>query len=141
MDPTVVTLSTTTGRPHRVAVREWSREHRVPFSERGSCRTGIEPTAALRETRERGRYTAVVAHVVGEQPTLFDPSRLVERHLASGATVRVRLEPLADGQVRVLEYRRRGNDEARWQRRPEEEGRTYPLSALGLGLRYDDLFG
>jgi len=81
-----------------------------------------------------------VTRVLGEQPTLFDPSRLVERRLPSGTTVRVRLTPLADGRVKVLEYRRRAHDEARWQRRPEEEGRTYPFAALGLDLRYDEVF-
>lgn len=81
-----------------------------------------------------------MARVVGEQPTLFDASRLVERQLESGVTVRLRLEPLPDGHVRVLEYRRRGHDDARWRRRPDEEGRTYPFAALGLGLGFEDVF-
>ena len=81
-----------------------------------------------------------MTRVLGEQPTLFDPSRLVERRLPSGVRVRVRLAPLPDGRVKVLEYRRRGHDDARWQRRPEEEGRTCPYAALGLGLPYDEVF-
>jgi len=82
-----------------------------------------------------------VGHVLDEQPGLFDASRLVERRLASGVTVRVRLEPLSDDRVRVLEYRRRARDEGRWQRRPGEEGRTCPYGALGLGLPFEDVFG
>lgn len=81
-----------------------------------------------------------MARVLGEQPALFDASRLVERRLASGVTVRVRLEPLPGGHVRVLEYHRRGHDDARWRRRPEEEGRTCSYSALGLELAFDEVF-
>jgi hypothetical protein len=81
-----------------------------------------------------------VVRVVGAQPNLFDPSRTVERRLASGATVRVTLEPLRDGHVRVVAYLRRSHDAARWERRAAEEGRTYALDALGLGLPFEDIF-
>jgi hypothetical protein len=81
-----------------------------------------------------------VVRVVGAQPSLFDPSRTVERRLPSGATVRVTLEPLLDGRVRVVAYLRRSHDTARWERRTVEEGRTYPFDALGLGLPYEDVF-
>lgn len=86
------------------------------------------------------RYTPDVVRVVGAQQSLFDPSRTVERRLPSGATVRIRLEPLADGHVKVLEYLRRTHDGARWERRADEEGRTYPLDSLGLGLPFGMLF-
>lgn len=81
-----------------------------------------------------------MARVLGEQPTLFDASRLVERRLVSGVTVRLRLEPLPGAKVRVLEYHRRGHDEARWQRRSEEEGRTCAYSALGIDLAFEEVF-
>lgn len=81
-----------------------------------------------------------MVRVIGSQPSLFDPSRTVERRLPSGSTVRLRLEPLPDEQVRVVEYLRRAHDGARWERRTDEEGRSYPLAALGLGLPFRDLF-
>jgi hypothetical protein len=81
-----------------------------------------------------------VVRVVGAQPSLFDPSRTVERRLASGATVRVKLEPLGDQHVRILEYRRRWHDAGRWERRSAEEGRVVPFAALGLGLPFDAIF-
>ncbi len=64
----------------------------------------------------------------------------MERRLASGATVRVTLEPLDDRQVRVVAYLRRSHDAARWERRAGEEGRTYPFDALGLGLLFEEIF-
>lgn len=64
----------------------------------------------------------------------------MERRLASGATVRVTLEPLHDGRVRVVAYLRRSHDAARWERRAGEEGRTYPFDALGLGLLFEEIF-
>jgi hypothetical protein len=81
-----------------------------------------------------------VVRVVGAQPGLFDPTRTVERRLASGATVRVTLEPLDDRHVRVVAYLRRTHDGARWERRAGEEGRTYPIDALGLGLPFEEIF-
>lgn len=81
-----------------------------------------------------------MAHVLGQQPSLFDRSRLVERRLSSGAIVRLRLEPLPAGRVKVVEYRRRGHEDARWQRRPGEEGRVCPFAALGLDLPFEDVF-
>lgn len=81
-----------------------------------------------------------MVRLVGAQPSLFDPSRTVERRLTSGATVRVRLEPLPDERVKVLEYLRRTRDSARWERRTLEEGRTYRFASLGLGLPFHDIF-
>ena len=81
-----------------------------------------------------------MVRVIGTQPSLFDPSRTVERRLPSGSIVRLRLEPLADEHVKVLEYLRRTHDGARWERRADEEGRSYPLASLGLGLTFGTLF-
>ncbi len=81
-----------------------------------------------------------MVRVIGTQPSLFDPSRTVERRLPSGATVRLRLEPLEGEHVRVVEYLRRARDGARWERRADEEGRSYPLASLGLGLTFGTLF-
>lgn len=81
-----------------------------------------------------------MTRVLDAQASLFDRSRRVERRLSTGAVVQVRLEPLGDDRVRVLEYRRRGRVDGRWRRRPEEEGRVYPFDALGLELPYDEIF-
>lgn len=99
---------------------------------RGTERAQAQPSA---------RDPSDAARIVGAQPSLFDASRLVERRLRSGVTVRLRLEPLAGAHVRVLEYRRRSRDDARWQRRPEEEGRTCAFTALGLNLAFAEVFG
>ncbi len=64
----------------------------------------------------------------------------MERRLASGATVRVRLEPLTNRRVRILEYHRRSHDERRWERRAAEEGRVVPFAVLGLGLPFEAIF-
>lgn len=79
--------------------------------------------------------------VLDAQPGLFDRSRTLERTLPSGATVRLRLEPLEHHLVRIVEYRRRSRDGARWERRGGEEGRTYAYARLGLGLTFDHVFG
>ena len=81
-----------------------------------------------------------MVHVLDTQPSLFDASRTLERRLPSGASVRVRLEPLPDARVRVIEYLRRSSDGARWERRGSEEGRTSPYASLGLELPFEDVF-
>lgn len=73
------------------------------------------------------------------QDNLFDPSRTVERNLESGSAVRLRLEPLGDGRVRVLEYYRKAA--GGWRRCREEEGRIVFYDRLKLPQDYAELFG
>ncbi len=81
-----------------------------------------------------------MTRVLDAQPSLFDASRTVERELPTGVTVRLRLEPLADQRVRVIEYRRKVRAGARWERRAGEEGRVYALASLGLELPFEAIF-
>jgi hypothetical protein len=71
---------------------------------------------------------------------LFAADRVVERTLQNGITIRARLEPLGAERVRILEYYRRDRT-GKWQRRPEEEGRTPSFSTLGLSSSYASVFG
>lgn len=64
---------------------------------------------------------------------------MVERTLAIGTTVRLKLEPLTERRIRVLEYHRRAPKE-RWQRVAGEEGRTLAYDQLKLAQPFDELF-
>jgi hypothetical protein len=55
-----------------------------------------------------------------------------ERDTPLGGAVRLRLEPLEDGRVRVLEWRSRIRGRERFRRDPREEGRIYRREDLGL---------
>ena len=57
-------------------------------------------------------------HLLG---TMFDATRLLERTLSTGTSVRLRVEELADGRVMVHEAQRRRGD-GDWSRWPEVEG-------------------
>ena len=77
---------------------------------------------------------------LSQQLPLFSNERVVERVTNSGTTIRAQLRPADDGMVTVLAWYRRELD-GRWQRRPQEEGRTVPFGQLGLSSTYEDLFG
>lgn len=77
---------------------------------------------------------------LSQQLPLFSNERVVERITSSGTTVRAQLRPAGAGMVTVLAWYRRERD-GRWQRRPQEEGRTVPFEQLGLASTYEDLFG
>lgn len=80
--------------------------------------------------------------LVSVQNDLFSGTRLVERRLPdSGATVRIRLAPLADGRVRILEYYRRRRGEVRFKRANGEENRDVAYERLGLEADFEELFG
>lgn len=64
---------------------------------------------------------------------------MVERTLSNGTTLRLKIEPLPEGRVKVLEYHRRVSGE-RWQRVREEEGRVLVYSQLNLAQPFDKLF-
>jgi len=74
------------------------------------------------------------------QDDLFSPARWIERTV-QGVTVRVRLEPLGGGRVRLLRYERRRPGERGFTRRAVEEGRVLPLHAVAPGQDYQELFG
>jgi hypothetical protein len=74
------------------------------------------------------------------QDDLFSSARWLERDVG-GVTVRVRLEPLSRGRVRIVRYERRREGEPRFVRRPEEEGRVVPLTAVAPGRDFAELFG
>jgi hypothetical protein len=72
-----------------------------------------------------------------------EPSQtaVVERRLdALHTTLRLVLEPLAGRRVRVVEYRRKRDNDARWTRNKEQEGAVYDYDQLGLAPSFDELF-
>ena len=76
------------------------------------------------------------------QPDLFSGTQVVQRTLPrTGTRVRLRLAPLGDGRVRVVEAVRRPAGAVRYEAWPEEEGRETELERLRLGIGYAELFG
>lgn len=75
-----------------------------------------------------------------QQLPLFSRERVVQRTLSSGITIRAQLRPAPGGMVTIVAWYRRETD-GRWQRRPQEEGRTVPFAGLGLASSYSELFG
>ncbi|MCA9836368.1 MAG: hypothetical protein KC422_05615 [Trueperaceae bacterium] len=75
------------------------------------------------------------------QGHLFDKNVMVERTLSTGTVVRLKLEPLGDGRVKVLEYYRKGHLHDRFKRHSDEEGKVFQFAELGLLQTYDHLFG
>jgi hypothetical protein len=73
------------------------------------------------------------------QDSLFDPARTVERTLSNGTCVRVKLEPLGQGRVKILVYQRRPLG-GMWQRCQEEEGRVLEYRQLKLQASYEEIF-
>ena len=74
------------------------------------------------------------------QDDLFSSARWIERTV-HGVTVRVRLEPLGAGRVRVLRYERKRPGDRAFTRRGEEEGRVVALEAVAPEKDYSELFG
>ena len=75
------------------------------------------------------------------QDELFSSARWLERTTDLGIVVRIRLEPLGGGRVRVVRYERKRPRDRAFVRRPEEEGRVAPLSSVAPGRDYVTLFG
>lgn len=75
------------------------------------------------------------------QDDLFSGCRWLERTTSSGVVVRVRLQPLGRGRVRILRYERRRPGDGAFVRRAEEEGRIVSLAALAPDQDYARLFG
>lgn len=75
------------------------------------------------------------------QDDLFSRARWLERTTDLGVVVRIRLEPLGGGRVRVVRYERKRPHDRGFVRRPEEEGRVAPFSVVAPGRDYAALFG
>jgi hypothetical protein len=78
--------------------------------------------------------------ILDRQGHLFDKTVLVERTLSTGSVVRLKLEPLANNRVKVLEYYRKGFLSDRFKRHIEEEGKVFPFEDLNLSESYARLF-
>lgn len=59
---------------------------------------------------------------------------------ASGTTVRLLLEQLSGGRVRVLEYHRRRGEHGRFERVRAEEGMVCTFDKLGLDQPFEAVF-
>lgn len=101
---------------------------------------------SLRERRS-GRTPAGVGDLraapgaTAVQGDLFSGTQVVQRTLAhSGSRVRLRLAPLGDGRVRVVEAYRRVPGARGFEPWPEEAGRETDFARLHLGLTYEELF-
>lgn len=76
------------------------------------------------------------------QPDLFSGTQVLERRLSgSGTVVRLRLRPLGDGRVRILEAARRSGAHGTFVAWPAEAGREVAFVRLGFGVSYDEVFG
>ena len=75
------------------------------------------------------------------QDDLFSSARWLERTTDLGVMVRIRLEPLGAGRVRIVRYERKRPHDRGFVRRMEEEGRVVPLRAVAPGRDYATLFG
>jgi hypothetical protein len=78
---------------------------------------------------------------MNQQRHLFDTTETVSRVLSTGSTVRIKLEPLGDGHVKILEYYRKARNSDRFVRERAEEGYIVEFSQLGLEPSYEELFG
>jgi hypothetical protein len=76
------------------------------------------------------------------QPDLFSGTQVLERRLnGSGTLVRLRLLPLGNGVVRILEAARCSGDRGTFVTWPAEAGREVAFARLGFDVTYDEVFG
>ena len=75
------------------------------------------------------------------QKDLFGTCVFVERSLSSGSVVRLRLEPVGEAEVRVLEYHRQAAGQTRFKRISHEEGKVQSYADLNLSLAFEVVFG
>lgn len=85
-----------------------------------------------------------IVHVRTAKPVFQDPlfsrERTVQRTLANDTVLRLKLEPLPEERVRVLEYHRQPPGGA-WGRQRGEEGRVLPFAKLRLPQTFSAVFG
>ena len=75
-----------------------------------------------------------------KQPHLFDKSVVVEKVTSVGSTVKLKLEPLGENKVKILEYHRKAKGKESFKRIKSEEGGTVAFTQLGLTEGYEELF-
>ena len=75
-----------------------------------------------------------------KQPHLFDKSVVVERATSLGGTVKLKLEPLGENKVKILEHHRKHKGKEGFKRVKAEEGVVLPFAQLKLTESYDELF-
>ena len=75
-----------------------------------------------------------------KQPRLFDKSVMVEKVTSLGSTVRLKLEPLGEHKVKIVEYHRKHKGKEVFKRVKSEEGGVVPFAQLGLAGSYEALF-
>jgi hypothetical protein len=73
-------------------------------------------------------------------PQMSDNTETVTRILSTGSTVTLTLEPLGQGQVKILSYHRKPPRGERFVRAPGEEGQVVAFEKLGFELSYETLF-
>lgn len=78
--------------------------------------------------------------MIVQQGNLFDKSILVERTLSTGSILRLKLEPLENRQVKVLEYYRKGFLSDKFKRHKDEEGKVFGFAELNLNESFEALF-
>lgn len=84
-----------------------------------------QPLAATPEAKKRKpRQTAVAER------------RIDTLHI----NLKLRLEPLDDQKVRIVEYHRKRDDERRWHLAKEQEGQVYDYAKLKLTHAFEELF-
>jgi len=71
---------------------------------------------------------------------LFENTVLVERTLANGTTLRLKLEPLEGKRVNILEYWRQAKVSGSFKRIREQEGQILPFEKLKLEQSFTELF-
>lgn len=64
----------------------------------------------------------------------------VERVLSTGTTLKLRLEPVANEKVRILEFWRKPRRSVSFRRVKDEEGRVVAFDQLKLAQSYAQLF-
>ena len=75
-----------------------------------------------------------------KQVHLFDRSVVVERVTSLGSTVKLKLEPIEEHKVKILEYHRKTKGKESFKRVKAEEGVVLPFAQLNLSESYEDLF-
>ena len=64
----------------------------------------------------------------------------VERETSLGTTLRLKLEPLANQQVKILEYYRKPKGSDKFKRVRQEEKQIFAFDDLNLGQSFNELF-
>ena len=69
-----------------------------------------------------------------------DLSSTIEKVTSMGTVIRLKLEPLANKQVKILEYSRKGKHSQSFKRVKAEEDKVIAFAQLNLEKSFEDLF-